>query len=106
MAACLCMLAMTVLMLAYMDNVSLIFQKAAIGQLARKYILRMETGGELTEADRTTLLQELDSLGATEVTLEGTSGQTGYGEPVELRIRGKLEDEYEFEERRVSTAKN
>lgn len=106
MAACLCMLAMTVLMLAYMDNVSLVFQKAAVGQLARKYILRMETVGELTEADRIMLLQELDDLGATEITLEGTSGHAEYGEPVELRIRGKLEEEYEFEEKRVSTAKN
>ena len=106
MAACLCMLAMTVLMLSYMDNVNLIFQKAAVGEIARKYILRMETVGGLTEADRTALLQELDELGVTEDTLEGTSGRADYGESVELHIRGKLEGEYEFEEKRVSTAKN
>lgn len=106
LAACICMLAMTVLMLSYMGSVGLVFQKAAVSQLARKYILRMETVGELTAADRTVLLQELESLGATEITLEGTSGKAAYGEPIELRIRGKLKDAYEFEEKRVSTAKN
>lgn len=106
LAACICMLAMTVLMLSYMGSVGVVFQKAAVSQLARKYILRMETVGELTAADRTVLLQELESLGATEITLEGTSGKAAYGEPIELRIRGKLKDTYEFEEKRVSTAKN
>ncbi len=106
LAACLCMLAMTALMLAYMGNVEIVFQKAAVGQLARKYILRMETEGELTAADRTSLLQELEELGATEVTLTGTSGRVMYGEPIELKIEGKLKDEYEFSEKRVSTAKN
>ena len=106
MAACICMLAMTVLMMAYMDNAGLISRKAAVGQLARKYILRMETVGQLTSADRAMLLQELESIGVTEISLEGTSGQVRYGEPIELRICGKLEEEHEFEERRVSTAKN
>jgi uncharacterized Rossmann fold enzyme len=100
------MLAMTTLMLAYMGNVELVFKKAAVGQLARKYILRMETVGGLTDADRTALLQELEELGATEVTLEGTSVRAAYGEPIELRIQGKLKEEYEFSEKRVSTAKN
>ena len=99
MAVCICMLAMTVLMMAYMDNVGLISRKSAVGQLARKYSLRMETGREL-------LLWELESIGVTEISLEGTSGQVRYGEPIELRICGKLEEEYEFEEKRVSTAKN
>jgi len=106
LASCICMLAMTTLLLAYMGNVGLIFQKAAVGQLARKYILRMETVGELTAADRTALLQELEDLGATEITLDGTSGRVSYGKPIELMIRGKLEGNYEFEEKRVSTSKN
>lgn len=106
LAACVCMLAMTMLMVAYMGNVGVVFQKAAVAQLARKYILRMETVGELTEADRTALLQELDDLGASEIALEGTSGRVSYGEPIELCIQGKLKGEYEFEEKRVSTAKN
>lgn len=106
MACCLCMLAMTVLMLAYMGNVSLVFQKAAVSQLARKYILRMETVGELTANDRTELIAELEALGASQISLEGTSGKVSYGETVELVINGKLEEEYDFTERRLSTAKN
>ena len=38
-SAGICMIAMTVLMLAYMDNVWLIHQKTQIGQVARQYIL-------------------------------------------------------------------
>lgn len=106
LAACICMLAMTILMLNYMNHAGLIFQKAAIDQLARKYILRMETVGELSDSDRVTLLQELGALGAEEISLEGTSGRVSYGETVELRIQGKLRGEYDFEERKVSTAKN
>jgi len=106
MAACICILAMTALMVAYIGNIGLVYQKTAVGQLARKYILRMEVTGELTPSDRTALLQELSDIGATEVALEATGGEAAYGEPVELIIRGKLNDEYDFEEKRVSTAKN
>lgn len=107
MAAGLCMLAMTVVMLAYMDNVRLISTKAAVNQIARKYILRMETTGQLTGGDRVLLLQELEGVGATELSLEGTTfDRVGYGETIVLMIRGKLEDGYEFEEKRVSTAKH
>lgn len=107
MAAGICILAMTVVMLAYMDSVSLIHQKEEVSQLARKYILRMETVGYLTAQDRTALYQELDSAGVTEVNLgETTLHQVPYGNPITLRISGKLKGEYAFEEKRVSTAKN
>ncbi len=106
LAAGLCMLAMTVLLLSYMDNVQLIYGKTAVSQIARKYILRMETTGSLTESDRVLLLQELEAVGATELGLDGSSLESvGYGNPVILLIRGRLEGEYAFEEKRVSTAK-
>ncbi len=106
-AAGLCMLAMTVVMLVYMKNAGLVNKKAAVDQVARKYILRMETAGRLTESDRTALLQELNSLGLTAPELTGTTvEQVGYGQPIVLNIRGKLEDGYEIEEKRVSTAKH
>lgn len=101
------LLAMTIVMLAYMGNVSLIYRKAEINQIARKYILRMETAGELTDADYISITRELESLGVTELSLTGTTiGRVSYGDPIVLLIRGKLEGEYEFEEKRVSTAKN
>lgn len=107
MAAGLCMLAMTVVMLAYMGNVELINTKAAVNQIARKYILRMETTGQLTPADRIALVQELEGVGMTEVELAGTTVDwVGYGETVVLMIQGRLEDGYEIREKRVSTAKH
>lgn len=107
LSAGLCILAMTVVMLSYMDNVSLLHQKAEVGQVARKYILRMETVGYLTPSDRTALQQELTSLGVTEIDLEGTTlYEMSYGSPITLEIGGKLKGEYAFEEKRVSTAKN
>lgn len=107
MAAGLCMLAMTVVMLVYMGNVRLVHTKASVNQVARKYILRMETTGRLTEADRIALVEELGSLGVTELELEGTTvEQVGYGEAIVLQIQGKLEGEHEIREKRVSTAKH
>ena len=103
----LCLLAMTVVMLAYMDNVQLIQQKTEVSQLARKYILRMETVGYLTAGDRTMLTGELQVIGITDITYEGTTdNEVGYGEPITLQIKGKLRGQYDFTEKRVSTAKN
>ena len=107
MASGLCMLAMTVVMLFYMGDVSLVNRKAAVSQIARKYILRMETTGELTEADRTALSQELESLGVTELDLSGTTmDRVDYGDTIVLVIRGKLEGEHAFEEKKISSAKH
>ncbi len=106
MSVCICMLLLTVLLAAYMDSVRLIDEKTEINQIARRYILRMETVGRLTETDTTLLCQELTALGASEVSLEGsTLVSAGYGEPIVLIIRGKLRGVYAFEEKRVSTAK-
>ncbi len=103
----LCILAMTAVMLAYMNSASLIHQKTEVSQLARKYILRMETVGYLTARDCVTLCQELDAVGVTEIDLGTTTlHQVSYGAPITLQISGKLKGEYAFEEKRVSTAKN
>ncbi|MCM1185187.1 MAG: hypothetical protein NC251_07130 [Lachnoclostridium sp.] len=102
-----CILAMTIVMGAYLDNVEVIWQKSHIGQIARNYILKMETEGGMTPEDEIMLIQELDALGITDIDLSGTTfGETKYGERVSLNIRGKLKGGYEFEESRVSTAKN
>lgn len=106
MAACICMLLMTVLLVAYMDSVRLIDEKTEINQIARQYILRMETVGMLTESDRLLLSKELEEAGASEVSLEGTTlERVGYGEEIVLKIKGKLRGVYGFEEKRISTAK-
>lgn len=99
-------LAMLTIMLAFMDDIRLIQQKSEVDQLARSYILRMETKGGLLPEDRETLLRELAECGVEEVDLSGTTiGEAGYGTRIMLRIQGILGGQYEFEERRVSTAK-
>lgn len=107
MAAGLCMLAMTAVMTAYLGNVRIVYQRAQIGQIAREYILQMETAGALTEAARAALTQELAHMGVTELRLEGTTVEkAAYGETIVLVLRGKIEGTYEFEEKKVSTAKH
>lgn len=107
MSAGICMLAMTVLMLSYMDNVWLIHRKTEVSQIARQYILKMETVGYLTEADRIRLGQELSGAGVTQLELDGTTlSPVEYGDIITLEIRGKLEGQYDFEEKRISTAKH
>ncbi len=102
-----CVLAMTALMLVYMDIVSLIGQKTEVSQIARKYILRMETVGMLTDEDREELCAELAGAGVTDLQLEGTTFvQAGYGEPIILLLQGNLKEVYAFTEKRVSTAKH
>jgi len=103
---CLCILGMSIIMLAYMENVALIQQKAMICQIARKYILRMETVGYLTAEDETSLCRQLQDVGASKIDLEGsTRNQVDYGNAITLRITGYLGEEQAFEETRVSTAK-
>lgn len=102
-----CILAMTVLMFHYMDNISLIRQKMEVNQIARKYILRMETVGMLTDEDRARLCAELADAGVTQLRLDGTTFiQPGYGEPIMLQIQGNLKEGYVFTEKKVSTAKH
>ena len=61
----------------------------------------------LADEDREALYRELEEAGATQIQLEGTTlWQVNYGEPISLQIRGKLENVYEFTEKRVSTAKH
>jgi len=102
-----CMLAMTVVMLAYFDNVELLHQKDEMGQLARKYILKMETTGYLTVEDMLLLTDELEAMGVTEIQYGGnTVNAVPYGEAITLQIQGKLRGEYDCSEKRVSTAKH
>ena len=102
-----CIIAMLLVMVSYIDIVGVLEEKEAVGQIARKYILKMETVGVLTQADKLAMIAELENAGVTEVELEGTTlSEVAYGEPIVLQIHGKLRGEYDFSEKRVSTAKN
>ena len=124
MSVGICVIAMTVLMLAYMGSVQLLNSKSLIDQITRKYILRMETVGYLTGNDQLEMTQEFTALGAAELDYTGsTLNQVDYGSTISLVVRGKIPIRtivadsdlfdtaweiiwYEFEERRISTAKN
>lgn len=124
LSAGLLILAMTILMTSYLGSMQLMSRKSEIRQLARKYILRMETIGCLTENDQTSLIQELLGLGVEDADLSGTTmSEVGYGNPVILVISGSFggqetvtengildislrRRQYEFAERLMSTAKN
>ena len=69
----LCILALTAVMISYMENVQLIAKKAEVGQLARCYLLKMETVGYLTAPDQTQLTAELENLGVTGIDYEGST---------------------------------
>lgn len=119
-----CILSMTVIMMACFNSMQLVNQKAEISQLARKYILRMETVGYLTANDKAELYQNLLDMGIRAIDFEGTTmNQVGYGNPVILCITGAIvgkenntekgiletvfpDKEYAFRELRMSTAKN
>lgn len=101
------LLAMTVVMLSYMDAMGVVQDKMKVSQLARQSILEMETVGYLTHSSEEILLENLALLGVTDIDLQGTTmEQVGYGETIAIQIHGKIKGSYEFQENRVSTAKN
>ena len=103
----LCILAMTIVMTTFLNLVQLVNQKTMVGQLARNYVLRMETVGYLKPEDEAALRQELEGIGVSGITLEGTTrAPVTYGAEITLYVAGKIGGEYAFEEKRVSTAKH
>lgn len=124
LAVGICIIAMTIMMMVCLGSNALLNRKAQISQTARKYILKMETIGYLTADDKLALTQELKELGASEIDLTGsTVNEVDYGAPIYLVIRGKIPgihmemgnglfqtsfktSLYEFEERKMTTAKN
>ena len=101
------LLAMTVVVLAYMDAMGVVQDKMKVSQLARQSILEMETVGYLTQSSEEILTENLALLGVTDIDLQGTTmEQVGYGELIAIQIQGKIRGNYEFQETRVSTAKN
>lgn len=124
MSVCICILAMAVVVTAYFYCSDLLLRKGQISQVARCYILKMETVGCLTEGDRNGLLAELQSIGLQGIDLTGsTTNPVGYGDRVILRIQGRLKGriwgeehdlfrsvfrvrEVPVEELRMSTAKH
>lgn len=117
-------LAMSVLVTAYLDCTDLMLKKLEISQLSRQYILKMETEGYLNEQNKQQLLLELKTLGIHNADLDGTTLQpVSYGDTIFLKIKGSInvhmtnsgedvwnegvtEKNVQIKEVRQSTAKN
>lgn len=70
-----------------------ISDKWQISQVAREYMLLMETEGYLTDSDKALLESELESLGMYDISFEGsTLAEAGYGERIYLKIRGTYDN--------------
>lgn len=92
LSVCICILAMSIVLTAYLSCTDLLNRKGQISQVARCYILRMETVGCLTEGDRNAMLAELQTIGLQGIDLTGsTTAPVEYGDAVVLRIRGNLQ---------------
>lgn len=117
-------LVLSIVMLAYLGSAQMLNSKIQISQISRKYILRMETVGYLPDDDRIKMEQELLAAGVEQLDLSGTTmSRVTFGSPIYLVIRGKLSFQalfvgndlfqaafsrtaFDFEERKMSTAKN
>lgn len=91
MSVCICILAMSIVLTAYFYCSDLLLRKGQVSQVARCYILKMETVGCLTEGDKNKLLAELHSIGVQGIDLSGsTVNPVEYGDSVILHIRGRM----------------
>lgn len=116
-------LAITIVVMVYLQCTELMLLKLEVSQVSRKYILKMETEGYLTTQNQNELLLELKELGLKNVELTGsTLMPVPYGDTIVLRIRGNVQKNMlsqegvwngatdvrvlSLEEKRMSTAKN
>lgn len=124
LSVCICILAMSIVVTAYFYCSDLLLRKGQVSQVARCYILKMETMGCLTEGDKNRMLAELQNIGLQGIDLTGsTMNPVEYGDSVILHIRGKIQGkmwgenhdlfqsiftvrEVPVEEMRMSTAKH
>lgn len=83
--------AISVLSLMYLSYMSDYDKKEAADQLAREYILRMETEGYLSLSEAYSFVSDLNSLGFEEISLSGTTmSDAGYGNQITLMVSAVL----------------
>ena len=118
-------IAAVMLFMVFFDLYQILSLNEDVKQIARKYLLTMETMGYLDPANQTTLVQELSDLQVADIDLTGsTMSDAEYGNAVYLQISCKLPMEqlnmdgydmlqFVFQDksipirvRRMSTAKN
>ncbi len=90
------MAAVTALYVTYMSDYD---KREYADQIAREYILKMETQGYLSEAMKNNLISDLSNVGFDNINLQGTTmTKAEYGDEIVLMINAHLETEdYVFE---------
>lgn len=84
-------IAAVMLIMVFFDLYQILSLNEDVKQIARKYMLTMETMGYLDPANQTTLVQELSDLQVTDIDLTGsTMSDAEYGNAVYLQISCKL----------------
>lgn len=124
MSIAITILAMSIMVMAYLECTNLLMKKLEISQISRSYILKMETEGYLSTSNKVNLLKELQDVGLSEIDLSGTTMQpVSYGEAIYLQVKGKISGrimgtvdeiweegflpmQFVVEEQKMSTAKN
>lgn len=85
-------LAMAIVWMAHLGMAELVLTKIEVSQVARKYMLRMETIGYLTGEEKANLTEELSRLGMEKINFTGTTMQpVGYGEDIYLCLKGTVQ---------------
>lgn len=80
---------LAVLWTGSMVSASNIDRSSDIQQVARTYLLKMETDGCLTQENRTLLIADLEALDMEQIDLTGTSmNDVGYGNQIRLVVTG------------------
>ena len=80
-------IAAVMLIMVFFDLYQILSLNEDVKQIARKYMLTMETMGYLDPPNQTTLVQELSDLQVTDIDLTGsTMSDAGYGNAVYLQI--------------------
>ena len=70
-----------------------ISDKWRMNQVAREYMLLMETEGYLTAEDKAELIKELEACGLYNISLSGTTvSEVGYGNRIYLKISGTYDN--------------
>ena len=78
---------LAMLSIIYLNNMQTMELKERTEQMAREYILRMETKGYLSEEEKNIMILELQEWGCKNISLSGSTFiNAGYGNPVQLCI--------------------
>lgn len=87
------MIMLTAFLVIIFGAFSSINDKWAMRQVAREYLLIMETDGYLSSSDQATLIKELEDCGLYNISLSGTTvSEVEYGDRIYLNISGTYND--------------